>query len=183
LTAAEVDRSREPITTLRGAGVDVDARRVGRAVGCLCLIALAVLVVILFLAGAQKNAQIARLRQRGVPVEVTVTGCLGLMGGSGSNLVGYQCRGTLTLDGHRYNEAIPGDALHRPGTLLRAVTVPGDPALLSTTGALATEHPSWRVFIVPTMLLVILVLIAGAVVLRRRRAVQASPLRPSLAGP
>jgi hypothetical protein len=138
-------------------------------------VALAVLVVVLYVAGFQKNAQITRLRRHGVPVEVTVSGCLGLMGGSGSNLAGYDCRGTFTIDGHRYNEAIPGNTFHRPGATLRAVTVPDDPALLSTVRALATEHPSQSVFILPTILLVVLAFGVGALDLRRRHVRAASP--------
>jgi hypothetical protein len=174
-TTGATDTSGEPIATLRGAGVDVDRRRVGRVIGGLCLVALAFAVVILFVAGFQKNTQITRLRQRGVPVEVTVTGCLGLMGGSGSNLVGYQCSGTLTVEGHRYNEAIPGSTFRSPGSTLRAVTVPGDPALLSTTGALATEHASWRVFVLPTILLLILAFFVVAMTLTRRHRLLVSP--------
>ena len=83
--------------------------------------------VALYVAGARKNAQIADLRQHGVPVEVTITGCQGLLGGSGSNAAGYACRGTFTLDGRRDDEALPGNTLLSPGTKVRAVAVPGDP--------------------------------------------------------
>jgi hypothetical protein len=103
------------------------------------------------------------------------------MGGSGSNLVGYQCRGTLTVAGHRYNEAIPGSTFRSPGSTLRAVTVPGDPALLSTAGALATARASWRVFILPSTLLLILVLLTGSVALRRERTFPVSPQSRSVA--
>jgi hypothetical protein len=167
VTTTETDTAGEPVTTLRGAGVAVDGRRIGRVVVALCLVALAVLVTLLYVAGAQKNSQITRLRQQGVAVTVTVTRCLGLMGGSGSNLAGYSCRGTFTVDGRRYNEVIPGNTFHAPGATLQAVTVPGDPALLSTPGTLENERASWRVFILPTSLLVILVILAGALVLRR----------------
>jgi hypothetical protein len=164
----KIDPSDQPVMALRGAGVEVNARHVGRVVVALCLVALAVLTVILFQAGVDKNAQITSLRQHGVAVEVTVSGCLGMMGGSGSNLVGYECRGTFTIDGHRYNDAIPGTALHAPRSTIRGITVPGDPALLSTPDAVATQHSSWKVFILPTILLVVLVLLIIAIVLRRR---------------
>jgi hypothetical protein len=165
----ETDRSDEPVMTLRGAGIDVDIRRAGRVVALVCMVALAVVTVVLFVAGAQKNAQINRLRQHGVPVEVTVTRCLGLMGGSGSNLAGFQCTGSFTVDGHHYVEAIPGTALYPAGAKIRAVTDPGDPALLSTNAVLATEQASWRVFLLPTILLLITVLVVAALALRQRR--------------
>ncbi len=127
------ERAPEPTgTTLRGAGVDVDVRRVGRVAVGLCLVALAVVAAILFVVGAHKNAQITRLRQHGVPVTVTVTGCLGLLGGSGSNAAGYACKGRFVLDGHRYLESVPGNVLRPVGTKVRAVAAAGDPPLLST---------------------------------------------------
>ena len=68
------------IMTLRGAGVVTDVRRVGRIAVGLCLVGLAVLVVVLFVAGVDKNAQITRLHRDGVPVTVTSTGCTGPLG-------------------------------------------------------------------------------------------------------
>ena len=115
--------------------------------------ALTAAVVVLFVAGLQKNAQITLLRDQGVAVEVTVSDCFGLMGGSGSNLTGYECRGTFTLDGHRYDDPIPGGAPYSPGTTLQAVSVPEDPALLSTPRAMAAQQASWRVFVLPVLLL------------------------------
>ena len=174
MATREVGTSDEPIMTLRGAGVAVDARRAGRVVGGVCLVALAVLVVVLAVAGVDKNAQITRLRQHGVRVEITVSTCLGLLGGSGSNAAGYACRGTFTVDGRHYDEAIPGNTLFPPGATIRGVIDPGDPALVSTVGAVASEHASWRVFVVPIILVVILALLVVAVVLSRRHPRRAS---------
>jgi len=149
--------------------VEVDVRLVGRIVLAVCLVALAVVAVALFVAGVDKNDQITRLRQHGVAVGVTVTGCLGLLGGSGSNAAGYECKGTFTLAGHRYHEDIPGNTIRTPGSTIRAVAVPGNPPLLSTARAVATDRPSWHVFAVPTILIVVDVLAVGALVVRRRR--------------
>jgi len=146
----------------------VDIRRIGRLIVGLLLAGLAVLVVVLFAAGIHRNDQITRLRHQGVAVQIKVSGCLGLLGGSGSNAAGYACRGSFTLDGHRENEAIPGNIFRPPGARLRGVSVPGDPALVTTVGALAGEHPSGKVFILPTILAVVLVLCLGGLVLRRR---------------
>ncbi len=162
----------QPVATLRGAGVNADARRVGMVVVAACLLALAGVTIGLFVAGASKNAQITSLRTHGVPVEVTVTKCHGLLGGSGSNAAGYACRGTFEIGGHRYDEAIPGYGLLPPGATIRGVAVPGNPPLFTTAGAAAAEHPSWKVFVVPTVLLVVLVLLLGAVALRVRHVRQ-----------
>jgi hypothetical protein len=177
--ATEDDTSGAALTTLRGAGVQVDVRRAGRVIGALCLAALAVVAVVLLVAGIHKNAQINALREHGVDVTVTVSGCLGLLGGSGSNAAGYACTGTFMLQGHRYSESIPGNGIRNPGTKVPAVAVPGDPPLLDTRHAVANEHTSSGVFIVPTILLVVLVLLVGGLVFRRRRMRGAiPPLRP-----
>ena len=169
-------------TTLRGAGVDVDVRVVGRVALGLCLVALAVVAAILFVVGAHKNAQITRLRQDGVPVTVTVTGCLGLLGGSGSNPAGYACKGRFVLDGHRYLESVPGDVLRPVGTKVRAVAAAGDPPLLSTRQEVDTEHASGSVFIVPSILLAVLVGLIGVLVVRKRRSGTASAKEAAEAG-
>ena len=163
----------EPLTHLRGAGVDVDLHRIGRVILAVVLLALAVTAGILFSAGAQKNAQITRLRQHGVPVEITVSGCLGLLGGSGSNAAGYACNGSFNLAGHVYREAIPGDTHYRPGATVRGVTDPDDPGLLATAGMVSAEHPSGNVFILPAILAAVFALGVGYVVLRWRRATRA----------
>ncbi|MGO8869817.1 MAG: hypothetical protein ACLQPH_00175 [Acidimicrobiales bacterium] len=160
----------EPLTNLRGAGVQVDVRRAGRVAVGVTLVALAAVTALLFAAGAKKNAQITELRAHGVPVDATVSGCLGLMGGSGSNLAGYDCSATYTVDGHRYTEGIPGNGLRPVGSRIAGVTVPGDPALFSTPAAVAAEHPSASVFVVPTLLLLVLLPLAGVVLARRRRS-------------
>jgi MYXO-CTERM domain-containing protein len=169
--------------TYRGGSVDVDARRLVRVLLAILLVGLAALTVFLVVVGLHHNSQINRLRQHGVTVQVTVSGCEGLLGGSGSNAAGYSCRGTFTLSGHTYNESLPGSTLHHPGAIIREVTVPGDPALLSTVHSVATDHTSAGVFIVPAILLVVLLLLVGFLVLRRRRHAEASPPPPTTNSP
>jgi len=161
--------------------VDVDVRRVRHVIVSLCLMSLAATVIVLFVAGIQKNAQITRLQQDGIVVKVTVSGCAGLMGGSGSNLAGYDCTGMFTLTGHRYSDVIPGSALYSPGTALPGIVAPEDPTLLSTPRAMAMQHASWKVFLLPTVLLLILGLLLGATILKRRSAREASAQVPPIA--
>jgi hypothetical protein len=164
------DPSNGPVGALRGATVDVDTRRLGRVVVGMVLVTLATIAGILFAAGAQKNSQIDELHQHGVPVGVTVTGCTGQLGGSGSNAAGYACRGTYTYAGRHYEQAIPGYALRAPGTVVHAVIVPSDPALLSTSKALSDQQASWRVFVVPSVLVLALLAGIGLVVGRSWRS-------------
>jgi len=55
MRTATIDKPHDPVTTLRGAGVEVDGRRVGRVAAGACLVTLAVVVLVLFVAGARKN--------------------------------------------------------------------------------------------------------------------------------
>jgi hypothetical protein len=157
-----------PVSTLRGAGARVDVHTVGKVALGLVLATLAVLVVVFVIVGYDKNRQINELRGQGVPVTFTVTSCQGLLGGSGSNGAGYACRGTYHLGGHTYNEALPGTAFFAPGATVHAIAVPTDPGLVSPVSIVQSEHASSRVYVVPVILFAALVLILGAVVLRRR---------------
>jgi hypothetical protein len=149
--------------------VAVDARKAGRVVAVLCLLALTTTALILTFAGVDKNNQITALRTTGVPVTVTVSGCLGLLGGSGSNAAGFACRGTYDFRGRRYEEAIPGNVNRAPKSSVRGVIAAGDPALLSTPAAVRTEHASWRVFLTPIVLGAVVVVAATGLLVRRSR--------------
>jgi hypothetical protein len=164
----------EPLSTLRGAGVNYDARQVGRIAVGLCLVTLAALVIVFTVAGVHQNSQINELQHDGVPVTVTVTNCLGLMGGSGSNAAGYSCTGTYTIHGTRYTQRLPGTAFHTIGSKVAATVVPNDPALISPDKILKSEHTTFSVFILPLVLLVILGLLVALVVRVRRRKGQAA---------
>ena len=157
------------VAPLRGATVQIDRRRLTRVLVAIVVAALAVLVVVFTVVGINKNHQIDQLHNQGVAVNVTITSCQGLLGGSGSNGAGYACRGTYGLDGRRYNEQLPGTALHAPGTVIHALAVPGDPALVSPVSVVNTEHSSGTVFILPAVLLVLLVAILIVVLLRATR--------------
>ncbi len=158
------------VAALRGAGVGgVDTRRLGQIVVGVILVTLAVLVIVFSLVGVHKNHQSDRLRNDGVPVSFTVSTCTGLVGGSGSNPVGYVCRGSYTLNGHTYSEQLPGNDFHRPGTTVAAVAVPGDPSLVSPAAMVATEHSSTGVFVVPVILFVILAGLVAWIFVRYRK--------------
>lgn len=157
-------------TVLRGASVSADARKVARVAALVGLGGLAVLVAALFWAGIRHNSQITRLRDEGRPVTATVSQCRGLMGGSGSNLVGYECTGTFTMNGHRHDGILPGSSLRAAGSTVRLVSVLGDPSLLATPAAVATEHPSGTVFLLPAALLAILVALLSACAVGARRS-------------
>jgi cobalamin biosynthesis Mg chelatase CobN len=156
--------------------VDVDTRRVKQVVVGLVLVTLAVLTVVFFIAGANKNAQQTSLSRHGVPVQVTVTNCIGEMGGSGSTPAGYACTGSYTVDGKQYVEAIPGNTAYDRGSTVQGLTVPGNPTLLSTASVVRAQPASWTVFIVPIVLLVVLLALVGLLWFGYRRRHRPQPL-------
>ncbi len=168
--ADEGDGFDAPISTLRGPEVPADVRRTTRIVVGICLAVLAALVVALVLAGANKNAETSRLKHNGVPVMVTVTHCLGNASGSGAALTGYTCNGTYLLKGHRYSEVIRGsDQPHLRGDLIPGVVDPANPTAVTTAHEVATSNPSWKVYIAPIILLIVLILAVAVLVWRVRR--------------
>ena len=164
----ELPRPIEPdrIASLRGPTVQFNPRRVLQVIAAMVVGALLVVIVVLTVAGIGSNNQIDALHDRGVPVTVTVTGCLGLLGGSGSNAAGYSCHGTYTLDGHRYTESLPGTAFHRPGSTIASVAVPGDPALVSPVNIVNNQHSSAGVFVLPAVLTGVLLALVGVIAWR-----------------
>lgn len=160
---------------LRADSAGPDGRTVAGVLLVATLAALAITSALLFVAGAEKNAAVTRLRQDSVPVEMTVDGCRGLLGGSGSNPVGYSCWGSFTLAGRTYRDGIPGDALFAPGTRLRMRTVPDDPRLVDTPEAVATGRPSASVYVLPGVLTAVLAA-SVAVLARRRRRRRGQPV-------
>jgi hypothetical protein len=160
----------QPVGTLRGAGVQVDAARVGRVALVLALTVLVVVGVVLLVAGYRKNSQVDDLRAHGVPVQVTVRHCLGLMGGSGSNTAGYECTGTYTFHRDSFVEGIPGSTFYADGATVAGVVPSDDPGLLSTPATVASSRTSVTLYLVGTALLVVAAAIVVWLALRRRRA-------------
>ena len=100
------------------------------------------------------------MRAHGVPVTVIVTTCVGNMGGSGSNVAGYVCRGTYTLDGVKYNEVISSmTTFASPGSRVYAVADPsqhGYVALATAIRNASSSSAAFAVLIVVTALLLLL---------------------------
>jgi hypothetical protein len=172
--------SATPDDTAHLRGVRVAATDSGRVITVLSAVVLLVLVasaVALTVSAAGQNARLSNLRHHGVPVQATVTGCLGISSGVGMGIEYWECRGTYALGGHTYDEMIRGSrALLQPGQTVQAIAVAGEPTLLSTPAAAAENHSPWTPYITPMVLAAVAVLGAlGLVVwsIRRRRQVRA----------
>ncbi len=177
----ETHETREPdgdpdgadrVAALRGAGVSVDTARVGRVAVVVGLGLIVVVAAVLLVAGVRKNEQIDSLKAHPAPVDLTVTNCLGLMGGSGSNAAGYECTGTYVFEGRHYTEGVPGLVFHPAGTTVSGIVSASDPGLFSTAQTVAHEQASPARVLLPAIVLVV-TLAGGAwllVRIRRRRA-------------
>jgi hypothetical protein len=163
------------VGTLRGATVSFNSRRLVQGVLGLVMATLAITAIVLTVAGVHSNDQINRLHTQGQPVTVTVSGCLGLLGGSGSNAAGYSCRGSYQLNRHVYLEQLPGLTFYKPGTALPSIAVPGDPRLVSPVGIVNAQQASNGVFIVPIVLGVILLTMIAVLLAKSRPKRRVAP--------
>ncbi|MBO0731057.1 MAG: hypothetical protein J2P57_17505 [Acidimicrobiaceae bacterium] len=160
-------------THLRGVRVArADTGRVVRVLVVLALVGLAILTVILTVSAANQNSRLDQLRNHGVAVTATVTGCLGVGSGVGMGIEYWQCRASYTLEGQQYEAVLGGSRSHlRDGQLVAAVAVPGKPGLLSTVSAVHRNDSALTPYITPIVLGVVTIAgTFGALLWVRRRA-------------
>jgi protein-S-isoprenylcysteine O-methyltransferase Ste14 len=130
---------------------DMDAGPVIGVVVVVVLLAILAITIALTISAARENSRVDTVRHRGVPVQVTVTGCQGVSSGVGMGIEYWQCRGTYSLDGRSYSGVIGGSrALLTTGQIVPAVAVPGQPHLLSE--AAGGTHSNWKPYIAPIIL-------------------------------
>jgi hypothetical protein len=160
LTTSQLDPDADGGGYIRGGGGVIDTRRLFRVVVGFTIVALVALVVVLTIEAVHKNSRIDALRHRGVPVDVTVTNCLGILSGTGITVTSFQCNGSFSLAGRSYNAVIAGSNVnHAAGDVVKAVADPQHPTSISTATSLVNAHSSWRPFITPGILFAVLVLL------------------------
>jgi hypothetical protein len=167
LRAGDVQPEEETESYIRGAGgVRVDGRRVAGYILGFGVLIFAVLTVVFTGIAVHHNSRATSLKQKGVPVQVTVTGCVGLASGTGITGTGFTCRGSYTLADRQYTEQIGGTAnLFTVGQKISGVAVRDEPSVLYTASSAQTMHSTWTVYVTPAALLVVLL---GTEVFRRR---------------
>jgi len=165
--------------SLRGPDARSINGRIWFVTGALLLALFALTIVVTFISATNDNARIERLKDHGVAVAVTVTGCVGNVGGSGSNGAGYTCRGSYRLYGIRYREIIGSKtSSSSAGTKVRAVADPARPSTIELASYVQASSSSDSVYFVPSLLALFLVILTF-VFLRRWRASQARATRAS----
>jgi hypothetical protein len=160
-----VDSSTSP--ALRGPDARHISDRFWLVTGTLLLGVFAIIIVVSFISAFNDNARIDRLKNHGIPVTVTVTSCVGNIGGSGSNAAGYTCRGSYRVDGVRYVEVIgkkstPSNA----GTKVHGIADPSRRSTVEVASAVRASSSSASVYFVPSVLALFLVI---ATIASRRR--------------
>ena len=160
---------------LRGADAPAVSGRFWLLAAGAALAIAAVAITVSVLSAVNDNARITRLHHAGIPVSVTVTSCIGNLGGSGSNAANYTCRGSYSVAGSHYVETISSlTTFTSPGRHVAAVVDPAHHGSLTLASALATTQASSARYLIPAaMSLVWLVIAAGYLwwLARRRHAV------------
>ncbi len=162
------------VGALRGAGVQVDAARIKYVAAVLGLVVVMAVAGVVLVAGIRKNNQIDTLRANSVPVELTVTRCLALIGGTGQSPAGFECTGTYVYQGHTYSEGVPGTQNLPVGSTVHGIVAPSDPALFSTSQTVAAEHASVARVVLPAVVLAVAIGACVWVVVRHRRDASAA---------
>jgi hypothetical protein len=155
--------SSEPrdMPALRGPEAQPIGRQFWLLVGALLVIVLAFIVTVSFVSAVNDNSRIDRLKSHGIPVTVTVTDCVGNIGGSGSNAAGYTCQGKYRVNGVSYHEVIASKTtLSTAGSTVRGVADPARPSTIELASAVASSSPSNAAYVVPSLLAVLLVALA-----------------------
>ncbi|HUX04084.1 MAG TPA: hypothetical protein VMV53_04170 [Acidimicrobiales bacterium] len=154
------DASEGRVALLRGPEALSARRKYWLGAGALGLIIFAAAIVVAFVSATNDNARIERMRANGIPVTVTVAGCVGSLGGSGSNIVGYTCQGDYRVGGTAYHEIIGSmTTLAAPGTLVRAVADPTQHSSVVLASAARTATASPKVYALSGVLSVMLALL------------------------
>jgi hypothetical protein len=158
--------SEDRVTSLRGAAAPNIGRNFWLVAGTLVLIVFAAVLVVSLLSVANDNARIDRMKTHGIAVTVTVTNCIGNIGGSGSNVSGYTCHGDYSVAGTDYHEVIGSlTTVAASGAKVHGVVDPSHYSTVELASSVANSKSSSSGYIAPGAL--VLVLIGLALTLRR----------------
>jgi hypothetical protein len=161
---------------IRGAGGVLNRRVAVRGVVGFCLVLLSTMTVVLATQAIRERSRELRLRDHGVAVEVTVTGCVAIASGTGITESGFNCRGSFVLNGRTDAAVIGGtQALYPVGAVVQAVADPNDPTNLSTATAVNARHASSTAFIPAAITFLLLIVLIAGVGWRTRRSKRRPP--------
>jgi hypothetical protein len=149
-------RVRDTRVASRGAEGRSIGRRFWLIAGALGLVVFAVALVLSFVSVANANARIDRLKAHGIPVVVTMGRCFGNLAGSGSNVAGYQCRGSYRLGHTTYHEPIGYKTTFSPfGTTVQGLVDPSYHNSVSLASAIRRTKASNSKYVAPGILTIV----------------------------
>lgn len=162
------------VASLRGAEAVKIGERSLRVAGTVLVVLCAAVLVAGVVSASSSNARISRMKSRGIPVVVRVTGCFGNIGGSGSNGAGFTCHGSYSVDGVTYREVIGSmGTFVSSGTSVHCFADPSHHNSIELADAVKTSRTSLTAYFVLGALAVVLL----AVALALRRVARKNPLR------
>jgi hypothetical protein len=162
--------SGDRVASLRGAQAASLGRHFWLRAATVGLVLFALAIALSFASTLNDHSRLDRMKAHGVPVSVTITNCVGNMGGSGSNVAGYVCRGTYAIDGVKYNEIISSmTTFASPRSRVRAIADPSQHGYVALAAAIKSASSSSAAFVVLIILTVVLILLAALVIRIRRR--------------
>jgi hypothetical protein len=145
-------------------------------VSALGLLVVAVAIAVSFVSTLNEHSRIDRMKAHGIPVTVTITACEGNLGGSGSNVASYTCRGAYAIDGTSYNELIASmTTFAASGAHVRAVADPSQHSSVALASAIKTAHTSPSAFIVLALLTLLLLALVALLIRAARRPPSDAP--------
>jgi hypothetical protein len=157
-----------------GAGLPTSTGRVLRVVLATIVLSLVGVTIGLGIEAAHHQSRTQRLHDHGVPVSITVTGCLGLVSGTGITPSTYICHGSFTLDGRSYDESIHDSPnLLKVGHHVAGVDDAGTPSDLTLAGSVGSAQSTWQIYANTIWLAIASLVVAGIGVLLLRRAPRA----------
>ena len=169
-----------PTSSLRGAPVAGDGRRLGRIVAWVLVAGIIIIGVVMVGAKVVDNDRAVRLHSSGIPVSARVTYCLGQLGGSGTNAVGFACKATYKVAGTTYNEPVGGmSTFAPPGSTMAGVVDPQNHTVLVTKASASSTTSTTAGLLFPVLVIVAGIVLAGILLVTRRRSAGEAPASPS----
>lgn len=157
-------------SSLRGAPVAGDGRRLGRTIGWVLVLAMILLGLVMVVAKVDDNNKAHRLHASGIPVTARVTYCLGQLGGSGTNAAGYSCKAAYMVGGAHFDEPVGGlSTFARTGSTLAGVVDPVNHTVLVTAASASRATSVTAGLVFPILVVVAGLVLVGILVATRRR--------------
>ena len=171
MSHSEPRPSGDEASSLRGPVPAEVGRRFWLVASGIVLLVFATVIVASFVSTANSNARIDRLKLHGIPVTVTVAGCFGNLGGSGSNVSSYTCHGRYVVRGVHYEQVIGSlSSFTRAGTTVRGIVDPSRVDSVVLAKAVRTSSASSGAYVIEGILSLVFVGLTLAFVRVARRA-------------